>query len=61
MSPNPNLMNMDELLEYLPVKYVKGTIWNMVAKGEIKAVKFGRRTLFAKADIDKWIESKFKS
>ena len=52
MTPTPveNLLTVDEALKYLRLSRSK--LHQMVRRGELAAVKFGRRTLFTKAALD---------
>jgi excisionase family DNA binding protein len=45
-----NLLTVEEALQYLRISRSK--LHQMVRKGELAAVKFGRRTLFRKAALD---------
>jgi excisionase family DNA binding protein len=55
MSPD-DLMDKAGLLEYLKIS--RATLQKLMAAKAFPYIKFGRRVLFRKADIDKWLESK---
>lgn len=58
---NENLMNIDELIEYLPVKYKKGTIRALCHYKKIPFKKFGKALIFCKKDIDNWVNVQLES
>ena len=51
-------LDIDELIEYLPGKPAKATLYGYVSKGEIPSHKSGKRLVFLKSEIDKWLKSK---
>jgi len=51
-------MNIDELIDYLPDKLKKSTIYVYVCKKIIPAKKIGNKLFFDKLLIDKWNESR---
>ncbi|MGB7296810.1 MAG: helix-turn-helix domain-containing protein [Candidatus Aminicenantales bacterium] len=50
------MLTKKEMLEYLRIS--KGTLDKMMRKREIPFHKIGKRVLFKKSDIDRWLESK---
>ena len=50
------LLNVDECASY--TRLSRFTIYTFVSKRRIPFIKLGRRTLFDRADIDRWIRSK---
>lgn len=48
------LLTVNETLNYL--KIGRTTLYALVKEGRLKTVKIGKRTLFDKRDIDKFIE-----
>lgn len=50
---NHNLLTLAEVAQYLDIKPWK--IEDMVAMDEIPSLKLGRRRMFLKDEIDKWI------
>lgn len=55
-STTGGLMPAPAALEYLGGVSI-WTLKSLVARGVIKSVKIGRRRLFARADLDRYIES----
>lgn len=51
----PNLMTVDELSQYLRV--TKRTIYRLLKKGDLPAVKVGHKWRFNKNAIDQWLHS----
>ena len=51
-----DLMTKAEMLEYLRIS--KGTLDKLMREKGIPFLKLGKRVLFKKSDIDKWLESK---
>ncbi len=49
------LMTLEKLLEYLPEKPARGTIYQWVNHRKIPFEKYGKRLYFRKFDIDNWI------
>lgn len=45
-----------ELGEYLSISH--GTVDKLMATKQIPFIKVGKKVLFRKADVDRWIESK---
>ncbi len=52
---NDSILNIDELSEYL--KLSKSFLYKKVHRKTIPFVKVGRRTIFVREQIDKWIQS----
>ena len=52
---NDTIMDMDEMSDYLKIS--KSFLYKRVHKRTIPFVKVGRRTIFVKEQIDKWIEA----
>jgi excisionase family DNA binding protein len=48
-----NYLDMENLAEYIHLS--KSTIYKMVCNNAIPHIKLGRRTLFVKDQIDKWV------
>ncbi len=48
-------MNIDELMEYLPDKPAKATVYGWVSAREIPHNKGKSRLRFLKSEIDKWL------
>lgn len=58
LAPEPNKwFTIDELIEYLPEKPAKQTIYGMVSSGRIPFAKRSKRLLFLKSQIDEWLKS----
>lgn len=56
--PEPNKwFTIDELIDYLPEKPAKQTIYGMVSSGRIPFAKRSKRLLFLKSQIDQWLKS----
>lgn len=49
-------LTREELMEYLKIK--RSTLQKLMNKGDLPYFKLGRRILFKKEEIDRWIESK---
>jgi excisionase family DNA binding protein len=45
-----------ELMEFLSIS--RGTVDNLMKRRELPFFKIGKRVLFKKTDIDKWLETK---
>jgi excisionase family DNA binding protein len=45
-----------ELGEYLSISH--GTVDKLMATKQIPFIKVGKKVLFRKADVDRWVESK---
>jgi excisionase family DNA binding protein len=54
--PPEDLMDKAGLMEYLKIS--RATLQKLMAARAFPYIKFGRRVLFRKADIDAWLESK---
>lgn len=54
-SLNINWLNLDELVEYLPDKPSKATIYTLTAGFKIPFHKRGKRLYFSKNEIDAWL------
>jgi excisionase family DNA binding protein len=52
------LMTVEECAAY--TRLSRWTIYTFVCKKRIPYIKLGRRTLFDRAEIDRWIQSKSK-
>jgi excisionase family DNA binding protein len=51
---NRRLLSVDEAARYLSRSKLE--VYNMVANGELPAVRHGRRTMLDIRDLDHWIE-----
>ena len=51
-----NLMSVDQLAEYLQVH--RNTVFNLMRRDRMPAVKLGSVYRFRKSEIDAWIDSK---
>ena len=61
-APVDQWFSLDELINYLPDKPVKATVYGWVHYKSIPYHKGGKRLRFLKSDIDKWMsEGKRKS
>ena len=58
MIEDKRLMDVKELAKYLGL--VEQTVYRMVSRGEIPAVRLGRTIRFRKSTIDKWLNGKTK-
>jgi excisionase family DNA binding protein len=51
---------MDELIDAMEVARIihlhANSVHRLVSKGKLKSIKIGRRRLFSKREIEKWIE-----
>ncbi len=54
---NDRLMPLDELLEYLPGKPAKQTVYGWVNNRKIPYEKHGKFLYFRKSSIDLWIDN----
>lgn len=52
----PQLIDVQGVMKF--TKLGRATIYRAVQAGELKPLKFGRRTLFTEAQISEWINSK---
>jgi excisionase family DNA binding protein len=52
--PKDALMTLEELMEYLPEKPKRPTVYGWVNDRKIPFLKFGKRLYFRKSDIDNW-------
>jgi predicted DNA-binding transcriptional regulator AlpA len=50
--------DLNELIEYLPGRPSKATIYGYVSKREIPSHKNGKRLAFLKSEIDAWLKGK---
>ena len=50
------LLNINEMSEYVGIS--PGSLYVWVSRGRIPHVKIGRKLMFDKRTIDKWIDSK---
>ena len=50
------LLSVDEVANYL--NYAKASIYGLVHKRELPYIKTGKKLLFKKKDIDRWIEDR---
>jgi excisionase family DNA binding protein len=50
------LLTIRDLMAYLSVG--RSTIYNILKTGELPYIKLGKRVLFRKKDVDKFLESK---
>lgn len=48
------LLNIREAADFLGLS--PGTLYNMVSRRRIPFIKVGARTMFKKADLDRWLE-----
>lgn len=55
----PDLMNVDEIAEYLGIK--PKTVYNWVSAEKIPVTKVGGRDKFRKAEIDNWLDQQTKT
>jgi len=58
MEMENELLNIDELCAYLKIHKGTGYIWAW--SGKIPKIKAGRRLLFRKRDIDRWLDANSK-
>jgi excisionase family DNA binding protein len=49
--------SIDELIDYLPGKPAKATIYGKVHSREIPHKKVGKRLAFLKSEIDQWLQA----
>ena len=54
--PFPRLIDIPEVSRLTSLK--KSAIYDLIAKGELKAVKLGARTTFLESEIREWIDAK---
>jgi len=54
---NKNLINPEQLSDYLPDKPTIGTIYQWVHHKKIPFVKKGKKLFFDKTEIDNWDEN----
>ncbi len=50
------LMTIDKLIDYLPDKPAKNTVYYWTSNGLIPFRKFGKKIFFEKSKIDNWNE-----
>lgn len=55
MNAEDSLWDIDEVAQYL--KVTKDTIYRWIDKKQMPALKLGKKWLFRKAEIDKWVTS----
>ena len=55
--PESDFMSIDELVEYLPFKIKKSTIYQKTHNNEIPYIKEGKQLAFQKSAIDQWLLS----
>ena len=55
---NDQVMSLDELANYLKVP--KSTLYKAVQEGRIPGQKIGKQWRFAKAAIDRWLDTEAK-
>jgi excisionase family DNA binding protein len=53
-SPRPSYMTTDEVLDYLKVN--SRTIYRLIHRGELPAVRVGRQWRFRQSDLDAWLD-----
>ena len=53
------LLTLEELAKYLKIS--KPTLYKMVEKGKIPALKIANQWRFKKSDINRWLEKQRKS
>ena len=51
-------LTIDELIEYLPDKPKKSTIYVWTSTGKIPYIKIGKKLFFEKSKIDAWNENR---
>jgi len=51
-----SLLTREDLMEYLKIK--RSTLQKLMNRMDLPYFKLGRRVLFKKAEIDRWLESK---
>jgi len=61
MKEKDDLMTLTELIDYLPIAYSRGTIYQYVGKGKIPVYKRNKPLLFSKKQIDKWFNDKINA
>jgi hypothetical protein len=54
MCEDGKLMSIDELIDYLPDKPTKGTIYVWTCNNKIPYIKKGKKLFFVKEKIDIW-------
>jgi len=52
--PRPSYMTTDEVLSYLKVN--SRTIYRLIHRGELPAVRVGRQWRFRQTDLDAWLD-----
>jgi excisionase family DNA binding protein len=52
----PKFLTKKELEQYLRISH--GTVDKLMKTRQIPFIKVGKKVLFRKADVDRWIESK---
>lgn len=49
--------NLGQLIEYLPEKPAKATVYGWVARRQVPYTKEGKKLLFKKSKIDQWLKN----
>ncbi|MBR5434805.1 MAG: helix-turn-helix domain-containing protein [Bacteroidales bacterium] len=52
---NDKWMSINDLIEYLPDKTARATIYGWVSQGLIPYHKYGKKLTFLKSEIDNWL------
>ena len=52
-----DLMKLDQLIEFLPHRPAKATIYKKTSKKEIPFYKIGKTLLFSKSEILNWLKN----
>lgn len=58
--PLPEWLNMDQLINYLPSKPARQTIYGLVNRKKIPCHRINNRLFFDRKEIDQWLEGKRK-
>jgi excisionase family DNA binding protein len=53
-APRRNFMTTDEVLDYLKVN--PRTIYRLIHRGDLPAVRVGRQWRFRQSDVDAWLD-----
>ena len=57
MEPSaPRLISVSDVLTRLSIR--KTLLYSLIAAGELRPIKLGRRTLFAESEIASWLDAK---
>lgn len=56
-SPKSIWMDLDELINYLPNKPAKATLYNKLSNGEIPGYKEGKKWYFKRTEIDAYLNA----